>query len=396
MEDNKGSPRYTIEYVLSKNIAIHCPTEKEWHEVLAVIRTKIPQYPDIDRNWKECEKESCLNPKSSYYSKKWYIDEGFTVIDAITFLEHNKPVVEYKVGQRVKIISGCSMDRHNGKTGVITTVDTTSYSFKGGLIKVKIDDSNAEVGCYTVTGTHQILNLQILQDVKEEYSPKVGDWVTVTGSDNGHSVGYTGKIRQIGTTDVLLETYYSKFENIRPATQAEINRVNPPVPYTEPIEVVQDDKKYIEYNNATTTYFTAGRKYEVIRETDNHYEVIMDCGRAGYLKKENAKKTDNNSNTNQTTKTKQNGKQEESISNTDSISSNSSNKGKEAKELPVITTYLRSERTSSVSGKAINLSGDTQTVCTGNRRTPTAVGQPGQSLSTVRGYTSNREGIRLS
>ena len=73
---------------------------------------------------------------------------------------------EYKVGQRVKIISGANLEEFNGQSGIIDIIDN-GHSKENICVRVDIKDDH--IWCYTSLATG-VLYLQILDGSEEEQS----------------------------------------------------------------------------------------------------------------------------------------------------------------------------------------------------------------------------------
>lgn len=101
-------------------IAVHCKTEEEWNKVLVKI-DKVDH--TAWRNAFHDYRNPCINPDDpATCDKTYYKERGYTIISAQEYLN------EFKVGDRVEILSGCITGNSDliGKVGQITNIHKSS------------------------------------------------------------------------------------------------------------------------------------------------------------------------------------------------------------------------------------------------------------------------------
>ena len=138
---------------MSEKIAVHCETKEEWIKVqgkaFGRIRTSIFAGAD------------CINPASTWASKRHYQGEGYTIISAQEYLKED----EFKVGGKVIFLHADGFESNCGNyTGGLKLGDTYMISkARDGGVKVEGDTWWHDKRHFTVTP-----NFDQTKTIKEE------------------------------------------------------------------------------------------------------------------------------------------------------------------------------------------------------------------------------------
>lgn len=145
--------------------------------------------------------------------------------DLINEVMENKKK-EYKVGQRVKVISGANVEEYNGKEGIIYNIDLESITQPNITVRF---ENNHNIWCYSSDGYD--FNVEILEDDKYQ----VGDLVCLES-------GIISTIISIDNTKEI------KTANVIDGSRKDVYTINQSfiVSHVKPLKELDNNQKQME------------------------------------------------------------------------------------------------------------------------------------------------------